>query len=131
MEIEIQELIRNHSSDNLGEGTPEEKIRNVEQKLGIQIPNQYRIFLKTIGYTEIFGDEIYSIYDEEGDNPNLGIYYQNKKSEELEKGFLKFFSNDIDGIFFISLESEEVILNYSNNVFAKSFNEFIFKLINS
>lgn len=128
MELNALEILKNHSIDNIGEGTTEDKIVELEEKLNIQIPIEYRKFLREIGYAEIFGDEIYSIYDLD-DTPCLGIYFQNRNSKELENGFLKFFSNDIDGEFYINLNNGEVYLNSIENSFAKSFNEFLITLI--
>jgi hypothetical protein len=129
MEIDALDLIKIHSAENLGEGTPEEKIVKLEEKLKVQIPTEYRNFLKKIGYAEIFGDEIYSIYGS-GNIPCLGIYYQNKNNRELEKGFLEFFSNDLDGVFYLNLKNGEVSCNSTENLFSKSFNKFIIKLLN-
>ena len=130
MKDDVLELIKKHSEDNIGEGTSEVKIEKLEEKLNIQLPKEYRNFLKKIGYAEIFGDEIYSIYGNE-DVPCLGIYYQNRNNEDLKKGYLKFYSNDIDGVFYINIYSGEISLNSIENKFAKSFNQFILKMINS
>ena len=123
------ELVKIHSADNLGSGTSEEEILELERILEIQIPVEYRRFLKEIGYAEIYGDEIYSIYDL-NNIANSGIYHQNKDSKEVEKGYLEFFSNDLDGQFYISLINGEIFLNSTENSFAKSFNEFLIKMLN-
>jgi hypothetical protein len=124
----VVELLKEHSIDNLGTGNSEDRIVQLEEILGIQIPTEYRDFLKEVGYAEIFGDEIYSIYDDY-DTPCLGIYQQNKNNKELKNGYLEFFSNDIDGTFYIKLETGEIRLNSTDNLFAKSFNEFLQKII--
>ena len=134
MKTQALELLKIHSIDNLGTGTSEDEFLKLEEKLNVVIPNEYRIFLKEIGYAEIYGDEIYgdeiySVYGSE-DIPCLGIYYQNKEKKDIEKGLLKFFSNDLDGQFYIDLKNGEIFLNSIENLFAKSFNEFLTKMLN-
>ncbi|MEM8527574.1 MAG: SMI1/KNR4 family protein [Bacteroidota bacterium] len=129
MKTQALGLLKIHSIDNLGTGTSEDELLKLEEKLNIVIPNEYRIFLKEIGYAEIYGDEIYSVYGSE-DIPYLGIYYQNKENKDIEKGLLKFFSNDLDGQFYINLKNGEIFLNSIENLFAKSFNEFLTKMLN-
>lgn len=130
MADDVLELLKKHSENNIGEGTSESKIERLEEKLNIQLPKEYRNFLKEIGYAEIFGDEIYSINENE-DVPCGGIYYQNKNNEDLNKGYLEFFSNDIDGVFYMNIYSGEISLNSIENKFANSFNQFVLRMLNS
>ncbi|APU69558.1 SMI1/KNR4 family protein [Christiangramia flava] len=121
--------IKEHSKENLGSGTDETKIAKLESALKIKIPEEYRIFLEEIGYAEIYGDQIYSIYNIPDEIPCHGLHWLNKKNEYLSDGFIRFFSNDIDGRFYIHEQSGKVYLNSKDNLFAKSFFDFINKML--
>lgn len=105
------ERLKKHAEDNLGSGTEESLIKALESDLNINLPKEYRDFLLEIGYAEIFGDEIYSIYDVPDEIPCKGLSWMNKKNEFLSDGYLEFFSNDLDGVFYLKLNSGEVFLN--------------------
>ncbi len=122
--------IKEHSEDNIGSGTEESKIQNLESALKIRLPKEFRDFIFEIGYAEIFGDEIYSIYEVPDDIPCKGLHWMNKDNELLSDGFLEFFSNDIDGVFYLKLDSGNVFLNTTDFLFADSFKAFINKLLN-
>lgn len=127
---EALDLLREHSADNLGEGESEEAIARAEAKLGIRFPDSYRRFLREVGYAEVYGDEIYSTYDDVPDDmPCLGIVQQNIKSPLLSKGFLAFLTTDIDGEFFIRIEDGTIYLRDVSNKVADSFEELIEKLL--
>jgi hypothetical protein len=121
------EKIRIHSEENIGEGTAESEIVKLESALGIKIPDEFRIYLKEIGYAEIHGDEIYSIYEVPDEIACNGLHWMNKDNELLQEGLIEFFSNDIDGTFYIHNDSGKVYLN--GDVFADTFSEFIGKTI--
>ena len=55
----------------------------------------------------------------------------NINNEELKKGFIQFFSNDIDGVFYIHNETGIVYLNSFKNKYSESFVEFFNKLLDS
>jgi len=126
---ETLERLKNHSEDNMGSGTEEILIQALESDLNIRLPKEYRDFLLEIGYAEIFGDEIYSIYEVPDEIPCKGISWMNKNNEWLSQGYLEFFSNDIDGVFYLKSDSGEVFLNSKENFFSGSFQDFINKLL--
>lgn len=125
------ERIKEHSEDNIGSGTKESVIKALESSLKISLPKEYRNYLLEIGYAEIFGDEIYSIYEVPDEIPCKGLSWMNKENEFLLDGYLKFFSNDIDGAFYLKLDSGEVFLNSKEKFFADSFKTFINKLLDN
>ncbi len=122
----ILSLLKNHS-EYIGDGIDENIIIKVEEKLDIKIPNEYRLFLLNIGYAEIYGDVIYYVDEEEGIVELID--YQNQNNQYLEQGFLEFFSNDIDGWFYINIDNGKVYLREIDNLFANSFNDFIVKML--
>ncbi len=124
----ILSLLKNHS-ECIGDGIDENIIIKVEEKLDIKIPNEYRLFLLNIGYAEIYGDVIYYVDEEEGIVELID--YQNQNNQYLEQGFLEFFSNDIDGWFYINIDNGKVYLREIDNLFANSFNDFIVKMLSS
>ncbi|WP_282125539.1 SMI1/KNR4 family protein [Marinifilum flexuosum] len=123
-------LLKEHSSDNLGIGVSEEQINQLEESLDIQLPQEYKDFLVEIGYAEIYGDEIYSIYEIPDTETCKGIHWTNTHNELLSDGFIEFFSNDIDGTFYIESNTGKVFLNDKDSEYAKSFYEFLELIIN-
>ena len=123
------ELLRKHSADNIGKGTPEDEVAKVEEKLGVRFPSSYRRFLLEIGYAEVYGDEVYSIYDEPDDMACLGIVQQNVLSPLLAQGFLAVLSTDIDGTYLLKLEDGSVYLNDPESKVADSFEDILRILI--
>ena len=121
--------VKEHSRNNLGNGTDELKIKRLEADLKIELPKQYRDFISKIGYAEIFDDEIFSIYEIPDEIPCAGLHWMNAKNELLKSGFIKFFSNDIDGVFYIHQTTGIVYLNSENTKYAESFCNFINKIL--
>jgi len=121
--------LRIHSEENIGEGTAESEIVKLETAFGIKLPDEFRIYLKEIGYAEIHGDEIYSIYEVPDETACNGLHWMNKDNELLKEGLIEFFSSDIDGTFYIHQNSGKVFLNGNEDIFAESFSEFVGKLI--
>ena len=128
---EALRLLKEHSADNLGCGNPEKIVAAAEERLGIRFPDSYRRFLLEVGYAEVFGDEIFSIYDQPDDVPCLGVVQQNVKSPLLERGYLRFLSTDIDGTFLIKVSDGTVFLNDDSTPVAESFEHLIEKLLTS
>lgn len=121
--------IKEHSADNLGSGTDPAQIEKLEEAWSIQLPEDFKQFLLAVGYAEIYGDEIYSIYEVPDEIPCLGLHWMNRNNEKLRRGFIQFFSNDIDGTFYIHNATGKVYLNHVDFEFANSFSEFIDKLL--
>ena len=117
--------IREHSADNIGDGTDEAHIQSLESAWGVKLPDQYRQYLLKIGYAELFGDEIASIYAVPDELPCLGLHWINKDNEFFAEGMIRFFSSDIDGIFYIDVADGKVYLNSKELLYANSFVEFI------
>lgn len=123
--------LRAHSAQNLGTGTDLKQIEALEELWDLRLPESYRNFLLEIGYAEIFGDEIYSIYEVPDSVACLGLHWMNKDNPHLQQGYIEFYSNDLDGTFFISAHSGEIYLNGITNLYAASFEAFLAKLVGS
>lgn len=121
--------LKDHSNENIGVGIAVSLIESLESNLNIRFPDEFRQYLLEIGYAEIFGDEIYSIYDVPDEIPCKGLSWMNKKNEFLSDGYLEFFSNDLDGVYYLKLNSGEVFLNSKEIFFADSFSAFLNKLV--
>lgn len=121
--------LKEHSEENLGNGSEESLIQKLEAELNIKFPIEFRFFLKKMGYAEIYGNEIYSIYEIPDTTPCNGLDWMNKHNPYLSKGFIEFFSNDIDGTFYINQDSGKIYLNSDSNFFAESFSKFIEKIL--
>lgn len=128
---EIFSKLKTHSVDSLGERCSEKEISFLEKSLKIKIPFEYRFFLKEIGYAEVYGDELYSIYSVPDEIPCKGLHWMNIRNEELSKGYIEFFSNDIDGVFYIKEDNGEIYLNSIENKITNSFSAFLLMLLNS
>jgi len=121
--------IKEHSEETLGDGTDIREIEKLESLWGQSIPNEYRAFLIEVGYAEIFGDEIYSIYEVPDQTACLGLHWMNKDNENLKNGFIEFFSNDTDGTFYISATSGKVYINGTELEYADSFSSFLERIL--
>ena len=96
----IKSILENHDQDSASDGTSETWIQKFENEFKINLPTEYRNFLKEINGCEIFGDEVYSIYETEEELPSGDLFYMNRRNSLLDEGLLEVFSNDIDGIFY-------------------------------
>lgn len=123
------ERLKKHSKENLANGTDLSKIEKLEKIWGINLPQEFRKFLLDIGYAEIFGEEIYSIYEIPDQIPCNGLFWMNKDNYELKNGFIRFFSNDIDSLFYINNITGKVYLNSTEYEFSNSFIGFVNKIL--
>jgi len=122
-------VLREHSASNLGDGETEAVIAAAEEALGCRIPESYRRFLGELGYAEVHGDELYSIYDVPPDHACLGIVHQNAGEQHLSDGYLAFLSTDIDGLFMFRLSDGSVYLNGPDQRVAESFEALVVSLV--
>ncbi len=126
---DVLNKLKEHSQDNIGEGTEESVIAKLESALAIKLPQEFRQYLKEIGYAEIHGDEIYSVYEVPDEIACKGLHWMNKDNELLKEGLIEFFSNDIEGTFYIHKDSGMVFLNGNEDIYAESFSEFVNKMV--
>jgi len=128
---DVLNKLKEHSQDNIGDGTEESTIAKLVSALTIKLPEEFRQYLKEIGYAEIHGDEIYSFYEVPDEIACNGLHWINKDNEHFQEGLIEFFSNDIDGTFYIHKDSGKVFLNSNGDIYAESFSEFINRMVNA
>ena len=65
---------------DFGNGVSEEWISKAEERLGFELPETYKWWLKNYGGGEIYGEEIFSIYEEDFDT-----VVKKKKKQDIEE----------------------------------------------
>ncbi|KGX83104.1 SMI1/KNR4 family protein [Pontibacillus marinus] len=139
---EIQSLIA-ESRDSVefadyGDGVAEEWIIKAEERLGFKLPNSYKWWLRKYGGGEIYGDEIFSIYEQDFDTVVGGdivyMYELNKKNKNYSNDKVVICEAN-DAVFYFDLnnrkdENEMPIYSLHENIkYADSFIEFLKKRI--
>jgi len=118
--MDIVEILTDHSEE-LGEGVDPVKVKDLEARLDIKLPKDFREYLIKLNYAEIFSDPIFGI-NKKGEM--LDLYSQNKYKDHFDYGFLWVFSNDIDGEVYIRPDTGAVYLGFAKPV-AKNFTEYV------
>lgn len=131
---EIQKLIAEAGNSvdfaDYGNGASEEWIMKAEERLGFKLPNSYKWWLRNYGGGEIYGEEIFSIYDQDFDTVVGGdivyMYELNKKSGNLsEEKVVICEANDDIFYFDLSRKDENEMPIYSLNNNRKYADDFI------
>ena len=138
---EIKTLIEQSANvefADFGDGVSEEWIKKAEIRLGFELPNTYKWWLKNYGGGEIYGEEIFSIYEQDFDTVIGGdIVYMhelNKKNNNFNANTLVVCeSNDEVYYFDISKRKDDgefpIYCWNSKNKSAEDFIEFLKKRI--
>lgn len=123
---------------DFGNGVSEEWIRKAEERLGFKLPTTYKWWLKNYGGGEIYGEEIFSIYEEDFDTVVGGdivyMYELNKKDSNYPQNILVISECD-DEVFYFDLTSKVKDNEYpiyslsSKDIYAIDFLEFLKKRI--
>lgn len=116
------ELLKLHCPDNIGNGISKNRIRDLELRLNISLPSDFKLYLEKLNYAELFGDPIYGIND---DNKMIDLYTQNKNKDHFKYGFLEFFTNDLDGTMFLRPDTGAVYNAAFMKPVSSSFSEFV------
>jgi len=127
MEETIIQILSNHSSSNLGSGTHKKDIRDLEVRLDITLPKDFKVYLLSLNYAELFGDPIFGINPEIKD---IDLYTQNKEKEYFKYGFLHIFHSDIDGSVFLRPDTGAIYNSFFGAPVAKNLLDFITKVLN-
>lgn len=137
---EIQKLIAEAGDSvefaDYGEGISEEWIKKAEERLGFRLPDSYKWWLRNYGGGEIYGEEIFSIYEQDFDTVVGGDIVYNYELNMKHKNY----SNDKvviceanDDVFYFDLskrkdENELPIYSLNDNEkYANNFIEFLKK----
>lgn len=123
---------------DFGNGVSDEWIRKAEERLGFKLPTTYKWWLKNYGGGEIYGEEIFSIYEEDFDTVVGGdivyMYELNKKDSNYPQNILVISECD-DEVFYFDLTSKVKENEYpiyslnSKDIYAIDFLEFLKKRI--
>ncbi len=119
--MKLVEILKGHSEE-LGEGVDKSLVSDLEARLDIVIPKDFKEYLFELNYAEVFGDPIYGINP---DDELIDLYRQNKSKDHFRDGFLEVFANDIDGTIYIRTDTGAIYNASFTKPIANSFTEFI------
>ena len=119
--MSLVENLKSHSEE-LGNGIGMKFISDLETKLDISLPSDFKEYLYELNYAEIFSDPIYGINP---DIEELDLYKQNQGKEHLRHGFLEVFANDIDGTIYIRPDTGAVYNAGFGSPIANSFSDYV------
>lgn len=139
---EIKKIIAESESivefADFGNGISEEWIKKAEERLGFELPNSYKWWLKNYGGGEIYGEEIYSIYEQDFDTVVGGdivyMYELNRKNKNYPDNAVAICEAN-DDVFYFDLSVKEDKNEYpiyslnDNKRYADDFIEFLKKRI--
>ncbi len=135
--IEEAEIDEDAEFPKFGSGTSDKWIEWAERKLDMKLPESYKWWLKNYNGGEIFGDEIFSIYEQE--NPGygdiVGSYKINQRDEDFPDNIVEIFSaNEGDELYYFDKnekrsDGELSVYEYydAEKPYAKDFIEFLKK----
>jgi hypothetical protein len=110
---------------DFGEGVSEECIAKAEERLGFSLPESYKWWLKNYGGGEVFGYEIFSVYEDDFDEVDGGDIVQmyERSKGEIGKRYIPLCATDEE--FFCFLVSD----NIENNEYpVYDLNETVYNL---
>ena len=123
---EIKNLIESSPNIEFGLGVSDDMIRKAEE-------NQNLLFLKNInyGWGEIYGEDIFGLYNEEFNSyPNV-VFTNLKMWQEnfISRNELAVQMNDFTEIYFFEKDKEQVFIKFGGvkELYADSFFHFIVK----
>jgi hypothetical protein len=139
---EIKKIIAESESivefADFGNGISEEWIKKAEERLGFELPNSYKWWLKNYGGGEIYGEEIYSIYEQDFDTVVGGdivyMYELNRKNKNYPDNAVVICEAN-DDVFYFDLSVKDDKNEYpiyslnDNKRYADDFIEFLKKRI--
>ncbi len=139
---EIKKLISESESfvefANFGDGISEEWIEKAESRLGFSLPETYKWWLKNYSGGEIYGEEIYSVYEQDFDTVVGGdIVYMhelNQRNNKFPKNVL-VICEDNDEVYYFDISAHENGNEYpiysfnEQKLYAKDFIDFLKKRI--
>ncbi|WP_423800806.1 SMI1/KNR4 family protein [Neobacillus sp. SAB-20_R2A] len=140
--VEIQKLIAEAGSAvdfaDYGDGISEQWIMKAEERLGFQLPKSYKWWLRNYGGGEIYGEEIFSIYEQDFDTVvggDIVYHYElNIKNKNYSNDKVVICETD-ENVFYFDLnkrkdENELPIYSLNDNKkYADDFIEFLKKRI--
>ncbi|WP_455715816.1 SMI1/KNR4 family protein [Anaerosporobacter sp.] len=139
---ELRQIIENAGDSvefaEFGEGVSDKWISKAERRLNILLPESYKWWLKNYGGAEIYGEEIFSIYEQDFDSVIGGdivyMYEQNKKIYQFSNNILVICETE-DEMFYFDTSEDKIDNEYSiytintRELYAYDFIEFLEKRI--
>lgn len=139
---EIRQIIEEAEDDvdfaEFGNGISDEWIVKAEERLNIKLPFSYKWWLRNYGGGEIYGNEIYSIYEMDFDTVVGGdIVYMhelNQKSNEYSENVLVICEME-DAVYCFDISEHTdgdeypIYEYYTGELYADNFIEFLKKFI--
>ncbi|MEW6413247.1 MAG: SMI1/KNR4 family protein [Candidatus Zixiibacteriota bacterium] len=131
------------TSDNVefgqyGQGASDDLVRNTENQLGIKLPPSYVWWLQNYGGGTVFGDEIFSIYEQESDEvvgcDIVRMHRINSEKNWFSKDQLVICETD-EAVYYFDVSQPDqngefpVYEHYSGQKIADDFIEFLIRLI--
>ena len=112
---EIKNLIDNSPNIEFGSGVSDDMIRKAEEKLEFTFPKEYKLWLKNYGWGEIYGEDIFGLYNEEFNSyPNVVFTNLKMRQENFVSGNeLAVQMNDFTEIYFFEKDNKKVFINCS------------------
>tara|TARA_R110001583_G_scaffold39735_1_gene127204 strand:+ start:3954 stop:4406 length:453 start_codon:yes stop_codon:yes gene_type:complete len=140
---QIKELIEQHPDavqfGEFGQGVSNEWIKKAEDRLNVYFPKSFVWWLKNYSGGEIFGNEIFSIYELDFDNVVGGdIVYMNelnRKNGICTKEQLTILENDQGEMYYFDLNQSNnegespIFCDITNKKYADDFIDFLRKQI--
>ena len=123
--MNLVEILKSHA-EALGNGVDKNLVSDLEARLDIIIPKDFKEYLYELNYAEVFGDPIYGINP---DDEMIDLYSQNKSKDHFRQGFLEVFASDIDGVIYIHIDTGAVYNAGLAKPMAGSFTEFVDKIM--
>jgi len=111
----------------LGKRVSKSQIRDLEVRLDIEIPKEFKQYLLQFNYAELYRAPIFGI---QKDNLEINLYSRDLRTDHFKHGFLQIFSSDIDGAIYLRPDAGAVYRGFSKPV-AKGFNAFIDIVLNN
>ena len=129
---ELKILVENSPNIEFGFGVSDDIIKKAEEKLEFTFPKEYKLWLKNYGWGEIYGEDIFGLYNTDFNSyPNVVFTNLKMKQENfISENELAIQMNDLAEIYFFEKDNnEQVFVKFGNlkELYADSFFDFLIK----
>lgn len=129
---ELKILVENSPNIEFGFGVSDDIIKKAEEKLEFTFPKEYKLWLKNYGWGDIYGEDIFGLYNTDFNSyPNVVFTNLKMKQENfISENELAIQMNDLAEIYFFEKDNnEQVFVKFGNlkELYADSFFDFLIK----
>lgn len=129
---ELKILVENSPNIEFGFGVSDDIIKKAEEKLEFTFPKEYKLWLKNFGWGDIYGEDIFGLYNTDFNSyPNVVFTNLKMKQENfISENELAIQMNDLAEIYFFEKDNnEQVFVKFGNlkELYADSFFDFLIK----